>query len=243
MISASENFHTTRWTIVRKAQGETPEAKSALSELCQAYYTPIFRFLLLEGKSRNEAEEMSQSFFARLLGKNSIHHADQKKGRFRSYLLGALKHFLAEDRRNKGRLKRGGNIKHQSLDEPATETTSSPQLTDPASSIPDSYFDREWAFALMDRGLRTIEATFTKNGKPIHFKILKPWLMGESTTLCQASAAATLNLSPGAIKVSIHRLRKDFADAIRAEIAQTVDTPTEISQELNYLIEVISKVT
>ena len=242
MISASKNFHTTRWTIVRKAQGETPEAKSALSELCQTYYTPIFRFLLLQGKSHDEAEELSHSFFARLLGKNSIHHADQKKGRFRSYLLGALKHYLAEDHRNKGRLKRGGNIKHQSLDEPATEATSSPQLTDPTSSIPDSYFDREWALALMDRGLRTVEATFTKNGKPIQFKILKPWLMGDSTTLCQASAAVALNLSPGAIKVSIHRLRKAFADAIRAEIAQTVDTPEEISQELNYLIEVISKV-
>ena len=242
MISASKNFHTTRWTIVRKAQGETPEAKSALSELCQTYYTPIFRFLLLQGKSHDEAEELSHSFFARLLGKNSIHHADQKKGRFRSYLLGALKHYLAEDHRNKGRLKRGGNIKHQSLDEPATEATSSPQLTDPTSSIPDSYFDREWALALMDRGLRTVEATFTKNEKPLHFKTLKPWLMGDSTTLCQASAAVALNLSPGAIKVSIHRLRKAFADAIRAEIAQTVDTPEEISQELNYLIEVISKV-
>ena len=242
MISASKNFHTTRWTIVRKAQGETPEAKSALSELCQTYYTPIFRFLLLQGKSHDEAEELSHSFFARLLGKNSIHHADQKKGRFRSYLLGALKHYLAEDLRNKGRLKRGGNIKHQSLDEPATEATSSPQLTDPTSSIPDSYFDREWALALMDRGLRTVEATFTKNGKPLHFKTLKPWLMGDSTTLCQASAAVALNLSPGAIKVSIHRLRKAFADAIRAEIAQTVDTPEEISQELHYLIEVISKV-
>lgn len=242
MISASKNFHTTRWTIVRKAQGETPEAKSALSELCQTYYTPIFRFLLLQGKSHDEAEELSHSFFARLLGKNSIHHADQKKGRFRSYLLGALKHYLAEDHRNKGRLKRGGNIKHQSLDEPATEATSSPQLTDPTSSIPDSYFDREWALALMDRGLRTVEATFTKNGKPLHFKTLKPWLMGDSTTLCQASAAVALNLSPGAIKVSIHRLRKAFADAIRAEIAQTVDTPEEISQELHYLIEVISKV-
>ncbi|MBT7214588.1 ECF-type sigma factor [Akkermansiaceae bacterium] len=242
MISASKNFHTTRWTIVRKAQGETPEAKSALSELCQTYYTPIFRFLLLQGKSHDEAEELSHSFFARLLGKNSIHHADQKKGRFRSYLLGALKHYLAEDHRNKGRLKRGGNIKHQSLDEPATEATSSPQLTDPTSSIPDSYFDREWALTLMDRGLRTVEATFTKSGKPLHFKTLKPWLMGDSTTLCQASAAVALNLSPGAIKVSIHRLRKAFADAIRAEIAQTVDTPEEISQELNYLIEVISKV-
>ena len=149
---------------------------------------------------------------------------------------------MAEDRRNKGRLKRGGNIKHQSLDEPATEATSSPQLTDPTSSIPDSYFDREWALTLMDRGLRTVEATFTKSGKPLHFKTLKPWLMGDSTTLCQASAAVALNLSPGAIKVSIHRLRKAFADAIRAEIAQTVDTPEEISQELNYLIEVISKV-
>lgn len=241
MSHTSHNFHTTRWTIVLKARGDAPEAKAALSDLCQAYYAPVLRFLRREGKSKDLAEDLAQSFFARILDKNSIQNADPARGRFRSYLLGALKHFLAEHRRNQSRLKRGGEDQPRSLDESKTESTPCLQLPDPTSSIPDSYFDREWALALMDRGLQTIEASFDKNGKSLHYETLKPWLMGDASTLSQADAASTLNLSPGAIKVSIHRLRKEFADAIRAEIAQTVDTPGEISEELRYLIEVLSK--
>ena len=241
MIPTTNNFHTTRWTIVLKARGDAPEATAALSDLCQAYYTPVLRFLQREGKSKDEAEELAQSFFARLLTKNSIQNADPQKGRFRSYRLGALKNFLSEHRRNLSRQKRGGDIQHQSLDEPETDNTPGLQLPDPTSSIPDSYFDREWALAIMDRGLQTVEAALANNGKSLHFEILKPWLMGDATTLSQADAANALNLSPGAIKVSIHRLRKDFADVIRSEIAQTVNTPEEISEELRYLIEVLSK--
>ncbi len=240
MNPTSNNFHTTRWTIVLKARGEAPEAKAALSDLCQAYYTPVLRFLQREGKSKDEAEELAQSFFARLLAKNSIQNADPQKGRFRSYLLGALKHFLVENRRNQSRLKRGGDAQHQSLDEPESEVSPGLQLPDPTSFIPDSYFDREWALALMDRGLQTVEATLTKNGKSSHFETLKPWLMGDASSLSQADAATALKISPGAIKVSIHRLRKDFAEAIRAEIAQTVNTPEEVSEELCYLIEALS---
>ena len=223
-----------------QARGEAPEAKAALSDLCEAYYTPVLRFLQREGKSKGEAEEFAQSFFARLLAKNSIQNADPEKGRFRSYLLGALKHFLAEHRRNQSRQKRGGDAQHQSLDEPENDSSPGLQLPDPESSIPDTYFDREWALALMDRGIQIVESTFTKNGKAHHFETLKPWLMGDATNLSQADAAASLNLTPGAIKVSIHRLRKDFAEAIRTEIAQTVNTPEEISEELRYLIEVMS---
>lgn len=241
MNPAFNNFHTTRWTIVLKARGTAPEARAALSDLCEAYYTPVLRFLKREGKTKDEAEELTQSFFARLLSQNSIQSADPAKGRFRSYLLGALKHFLAEHRRNQSRLKRGGNAPHQSLDAPESETSPGLQLPDPGSSIPDSYFDREWALALMDRGLKTVETAFEKSGKSLHFETFKPWLVGEVSSLSQADAASILNISPGAVKVSIHRLRKDFADAIRSEIAQTVNTPGEISEELRYLIEVLSK--
>ena len=240
MNPTSNNFHTTRWTIVLKARVEAPEAKAALSDLCEAYYTPVLRFLQREGKAKDEAEELAQSFFARLLAKNSIQNADPEKGRFRSYLLGALKHFLAEHRRNQSRQKRGGDARHQSIDEPANETSPGLQLADPTSSIPDTYFDQEWALALMDRAFQIIENTLEKNGKYHYFEILKPWLMGDATNLSQAEAATLLNLTPGAIKVSIHRLRKDFSAAIRSEIAQTVNTPEEISEELRYLIEVLS---
>ena len=226
---------------MRQARGDAPEAKAALSDLCEAYYTPVLRFLQREGKSKDEAEEFTQAFFARILSQNSLQHADPQKGRFRSYLLGALKNFLGEFLRNQSRQKRGGDVIHESLDEPESDSSPGLQLPDPESSIPDSYFDREWALALMDRGLKSVEAKFSKSGKEQHFEVLKPWLMGDASTLSQADAAASLNLTPGAIKVSIHRLRKDFADAIRNEVAQTVDSPEEISEELRYLIEVFSR--
>ncbi len=241
MNPTSHNFHTTRWTIVLKARGDAPEAKAALSELCEAYYIPVLRFLRRDGKSKDEADELAQSFFARLLNNNSGLNADPAKGRFRSYLLGALKHFLVEHRRNQSRLKRGGEARHQSLDESDTDSSPGFQLPHPGSSVPDTYFDHEWALALINLGLKTVEAKFKKSGKSLHFETLKPWLMGEASTLSQADAASILKLSPGAVKVSIHRLRKDFSDAIRAEIAQTVDTPGEVSDELRYLIEVLSR--
>lgn len=235
-----QNFHTTRWTIVLQARGDQPEAKAALSDLCEAYFNPVLRFLLREGKDEDEAHELAQGFFARLLSSNGIREVDPGKGRFRSYLLGALKNFLADLRRRESRQKRGGGASHRSIDETDSESPGKQQIVDFSATIPDSYFDREWALAVMDRGLQVVESAFARRDKSHHFEILKPWLMGDEGALSQEEAAATLNLSRGAVKVAIHRMRKDFGEAVRSEISQTVNSPGEVADELRYLIEAFS---
>lgn len=239
-FQANPVFATTRWTMVNRARGDAPEARAALGELCEAYWTPVFRFLRREGRNEDESRELTQEFFSRLLAGGSLENADPGKGRFRSYLLGALKHFLADRNRSEGRQKRGGGAVVESIEAGGTETSPGLQLPDPAATVSDAGFDREWALAVMDRGLKTVQAAFTGSGKGKQFEVLKPWLIGETENLSQSDAAAELGMTTGAIKVAIHRLRKDFRAAIQTEIAQTVTTPEEVAAELRYLIEVLS---
>ena len=236
----SDAFHTTRWTVVMRARGEAPEARAALGELCEAYWTPVFRFLRREGRNEDQSRELTQEFVARLLSRGGIENVDPAKGRFRSYLLGALKHFLAERRRDESRLKRGGGAELISIESAGSETSPGLPIADAAAAVPDSFFDRQWALAVMERGLASVQARFAESGKMKQFEVLKPWLMGDSTQLSQAEAAAELGLTTGAVKVAIHRLRKSFGEVVEAEIAQTVDGSEAITEELRYLIEVLS---
>lgn len=235
-----DSFRTTRWTLVMRARGDAPEARVALGELCEAYWTPVFRFLCREGRSEDDSRELAQAFFAHLLKGSGVNRVDPAKGRFRSYLLGALKHFLGEKRRNEGRQKRGGDAVIESIEAGGTDTSPGMPIPDPAGPLSDGIFDREWALAIMDRGLSTVQSDFEQAGKAKQFEVLKPWLIGDTENLSQADAAEELGLSTGAIKVAIHRLRKNFGEAVRAEIAQTVDDPEDIAEELRYLIEVLS---
>lgn len=238
--STASAFHATRWTLVMQAQGDTHESRTALSELCAAYWNPVFHFLRREGRNDDDSRELAQEFFARLLARGSIGEADRTKGRFRSYLLGALKHFLSDRRRNEGREKRGGDVVHESLDAPASEDSPGLQIADPSAEFPDKQFDREWAHAIMGRSLDAVQTAFEKAGKGAQFELLKPWLVGDTDNLSQADAAAKLGVSTGAIKVTIHRLRKDFRSAVEAEIAQTVPSDDDVEGELRYLVEVLS---
>ncbi len=241
LSSADSAFHSTRWTLVLRSRGDEPEARTALGELCEVYWAPVFRFLRSEGRSDDDSRELAQEFFARLLSRGGFDGADPAKGRFRSYLLGALKHFLAERRRNEVREKRGGGAVVESIEASGSETSPGLQMHDSSATVPDAYFDREWALALMDRGFVTVQAAYRESGKEAQFEILKAWLIGDTESLSQANAAKELNMTAGAVKVAIHRLRKAFGDAIRVEIAQTVSDPDEVTGELRYLIEVLSR--
>jgi RNA polymerase sigma-70 factor (ECF subfamily) len=235
-------FAPTRWTLVLRARGETVEARAALSELCDGYYRPVFRFLRREGRDEDSARELTQEFFARLLSRGELGQADPSRGRFRSYLLGAVKHFLADQGDYDHRQKRGRGATPESLDAPGpTDTSPALQIADPTGPTPDTFFDREWAFAVMDRALQSLAAEFNGAGKTDQFAALKPWLVGDTAALPQSEAAARLGLSESAIKVTIHRLRKRFREVIRAEIAQTVGDPSEVDTELRYLVEVLAQ--
>ncbi|MBI3417635.1 MAG: sigma-70 family RNA polymerase sigma factor [Verrucomicrobia bacterium] len=236
---ADGNFATTRWTQVLRARGETVEAQKALSELCEAYWTPVFRFLRREGRDEDTARELTQEFFARLIARHGLATVQQGRGRFRSFLLGAVKHFLADMRDHERRLKRGGGATPEPLAS-GNGTETELQISDPSAAVPDTFFDRQWAFTVMERGLVAVEREFESEGKRDQFAVLKPWLVGETEALPQAEAARRLDLTEGAVKVAIHRLRKRFRELIRAEIAQTIDDPVRLDEELRYLVEVLS---
>lgn len=235
-------FAPTRWTLVLRARGDTPEARAALGELCEAYWNPVFRFLRREGRDDDTARELTQEFFARVLAGSGFDAADPQRGLFRSYLLGAVKHFLADLRERDQRLKRGGGEAPASLDSPTSgETSTTLQVPDPAAEISDLAFDREWALAVMDRALNQLERDLANDGKQAHFDLLKPWLVGAQAGEAQADVAARLGMSEGALKVAIHRMRKRFGEIVKNEIAQTVNTPEAAQEELRYLIEVLSR--
>lgn len=232
-------FHTTRWTMVMRSKGEAPEARAALGDLCEAYWMPVFRFLKREGRNDDDSRELTQEFVSRLLAGTTLKKADPGKGRFRSYLLGALKHFLADRRRAEGRQKRGGDRVVESLESSGSETSPGLSIADPGVEASDAYFDRHWALAVMERGLDAARESFRESGKENQFELLKPWLIGDVDGLSQSDVAAELGMSAGAVKVAVHRLRQKFGEAIRREIAETVDTEDEIAGELRYLIEAL----
>lgn len=226
-------FHPTRWTLVVRARGESEEARLALSDLCAAYYTPVIAFLRRDGRNEEAAREMAHAFFENLLV-DGVGSPDPQRGRFRSYLLGALKHFLSKHRDAALAGKRGGGAEHVPL---AGETDTSPGLPMPGVLDDTLVFDREWALALIARALGLLEKEHS--GKESLFSALKPWLDG-GASVSQAEAAMSLGMSETAVKVAIHRLRARFRELIRAEVAATVKDPAEVTEELRHLIAVAS---
>jgi RNA polymerase sigma-70 factor (ECF subfamily) len=240
--ASAGQFAPTRWTQVLRARGESAEAKAALGELCTAYWQPVFSFIRAERHDEESARDLTQEFFARLLSRRGLETAEPGRGRFRSYLLGAVKHFLAEERRRANAAKRGGGQAAVSLQAGASaDTTSELQIADPAAVVPDTHFDREWATTLVDRAVGSLDAEAQAEGKGEQFAVLKPWLLGEVPSLSQADAARELGLSDGAVKVAVHRLRKRFREIVKAEIAQTVGDAAQVAEELRYLVEVLTQ--
>lgn len=230
-------FAATRWTLVLRAGGETAEARAALSELCESYWNPVFQFLRREGRDEDTSRELTQAFFERVLGGRGLSGASPAQGRFRSFLLGALKHFLADERDRRTAAKRGGGQPTASLDAMAEAAGQPSPATSPA---PDSFFDRQWALSLMDRVLGDLASEMTRDGRGDQFALLKPWLVGDTDTATQAAVAATLGMNEGAVKVAVHRLRKRFRERIRAAVGHTVDDPREVEGELRYLVEALA---
>ncbi len=228
MSTPPGNFAATRWTLVAQAQGGDAAAQAALSELCAAYYAPVIAFLRARGRDEDAARELAHAFFEKVLAGGALGGADRARGRFRSYLLGAVKHFLADRHDRASAEKRGGGTQPELLDEAAH-----PLVED------ERAFDRQWALTLITRALEITESELRDAGKAEQFDVLKPWITGGGETLPQAAAAQQLRLSEGAVKVAIHRLRQRFREAVKAEIAQTVPTPGDVDDELRHLLAVL----
>lgn len=229
------SFHDTRWTLVSRSRGSEPGAREALSELCAAYYAPVVSFLRRDGRDEDTARELAHDFFARLLAGGVMENADPQRGRFRSYLLAGVKRFAADQREKAGAARRGGGQSQESIDTGPDATGAGLQIADATAEAPDAAFDRQWALTVLARALGALENEMSESGRGGHFSALKPWLTTDDRAPPQAGAAAQLGISEDAVKVAIHRLRKRFRDAVKAEIAQTVSDPDVVNEELDAL--------
>lgn len=232
-------FATTRWSLVLAAQGpDSPVATQALELLCRAYWYPLYAQVRRMGLTPMEAEDLTQSFFAQLLEKNWLAVVQKERGRFRSFLLTALNHFLANEWDRAGAQKRGGHHQILSLDVPKGEER---WVDEPATQhTPEQDFDRRWALALLDRVLNRLEQEYVQEGKAQVFEHLKGTVGGDGAALSGSQLARALNLSEGAVRVAAYRLRQRYRDLLRGEIAQTVATPAEVDDELRHLLAAVS---
>jgi RNA polymerase sigma-70 factor (ECF subfamily) len=233
-------FVTTQWIQVLATRGDSPEARQALSDLCAAYYTPVFVMMRRAAPSEEAARDLTQEFFARLLSRAGLGQVDPERGRFRYFLLGAVKHFLADVHDEQRRLKRGGGQVPVSLDA-GTDSSSGLELADTTAPSPDLEFDREWAVTLLDRALSRLGREQAEAGKREQFPALKPWLTGDKQEVSLADLAGRLETSEGTLRVTLHRLRKRFRELVREEIAGTVGDAAHVREEMHYLLEVLSR--
>ena len=230
----NDHFATTRWTLVRHATGHSAEGRRALSDLCEAYYEPVVAYLRKSGRDDDGARDLAHGFFEYLLAAPNLAGAEPGRGRFRNYLLGALKHFILRENERASREKRGGGAATVSLDE-GTDTSPGIVIADGNALAPDEFFDRQWALALIERAVVALEKEHAEAGKARDFSLLKPWLTGDAVRGGQAGVAQELGMSEGALKVAIHRLRRRFRDLVKSEVAQTIDSDDGVADEMNHL--------
>ena len=232
-------FNTTHWSVVLLAgQTQVPQAEAALETLCGTYWPPLYAYVRRAGHGPEDAQDLTQKFFARLLERKYLKLADQERGRFRSFLLKSLKHFLVNEWVRGQAQKRGGGQKVFSLDDEAAER--SYQQHSATQLAPESLYDKRWAITLLERAMERLSGDYIAAGKQELFDRLKPLLLTEGSGDSYRQLGGPLRLSEGAVKVAVHRLRQRFRDAVRAEIAQTVATPAEVDEELRCLMTAMS---
>ncbi len=241
-IRASEQyrgpgFTTTHWSVVLEAQGESPAAQEALEKLCRMYWRPIFAFLRRQGLSSEEAEDITQGFFAQLLERKSFDAVRKEKGRLRSFLLGALKYFLVDEQRRAMAVKRGKGRRLISLDELHAEEQINMEPADPITA--EMIYERRWALTVLERVLSRLKDEYRAAGNAALFDSLKELLPDEPGSPSQADIAARLGMTENAVRQAFYRFRQRYQSLLREEIAHTVATPGDIEDELRHLIAVL----
>ena len=237
-LAGSSNFPTTRWTlVVAAADPQRKDARSALVSLCEGYWYPLYAYLRRRGYPPDQAQDLTQEFFIRILEGRYLDRADPEKGRFRSFLLTSLKFFVADEEDRQRAHKRGGGAvmplelssgEDRYQREPAHEET------------PERIFERRWALLVLDRVVERLRDEFVQHGRPEHFERLKMFLLGKCDAP-YAALAGEMKTSEGALKVAIHRLRKRYRELFRQEIADTVADPGEVESELRFLASALTR--
>lgn len=237
--SGSGRFATTHWSVVLSAsQPDSTRYQQSLETLCRTYWFPLYAYLRRHGFDTQKAEDYIQAFFAGLLEKRGLRLADPERGRFRSFLLIALKHFMANEHARAGAQKRGGGRKILSLD---IENAENRYIREPRDELsPEKLFERSWALAVLDRTMARLQAEAANAKKQNLFDCLKVYLTAEKNAVPYNKVAARLRMTEGAVKVAVHRLRRRYRDLLRDEIAQTVTTEEQINEEIRDLFDALA---
>lgn len=234
---AAMNFCTTRWSLVGRASENSDAGSHALRDLCDAYYEPVNAFLRCKLRDADAARELTHEFFAQVLSGDAALLADRVRGRFRAYLLGAVKHFLSHYQEASQRLKRGGGMDYVYLDDDKAGAQSIP---DARGLSPDAAFDRQWAMTVLARGMEALRLECENQARGEFFEQVKPWLVGEAAYGDQAALAALCGLDENALKASIYRLKRRFRHLVKDEIVGTLDDPNMVDAELRELFAALA---
>lgn len=239
-LSSPQQFRTTRWSVVLSAlDSDTTDSRVAMEHLCRLYWYPVFHFIRRSGYAQHDAQDLTQSFFARFVEKNWLERADPSRGRFRSFLLMILKRFLAGEWKKNHAIKREGNLHWLSLNMETAETRYAQEPAD--TTTPEQSFEKQWALTLLETVMQSLQGQYAQDDKTELFEHIKPCLMGSRESQPYATLATQLGMSESAVKVSVHRLRKQYRECLRGEIAQTVSTPSEVDEEMKHLIRVLAR--
>lgn len=231
-------FATTRWSIVARAiRPNDPLARDALGELCQIYWKPVYIYVCHQGHDAEAALDLTQEFFARLLEKRDLGGACKERGRFRSYLLGAVNHFLSNQRARGKTLKRGGRAFILSIDQCDGEKQLPLDIPDPRT--PEHSFNRKWAESLVESVLEALRSHYKKEGKEALFLQLQGLISADRETLPYRAIGEKLGLTEEAVKTAAHRLRKRYRERLKATVAETVENPADVEEEIRFLIQVL----
>lgn len=235
----STDFATTQWSLVLAAGEEcNAQRKTALSQLCQTYWMPLYSYARRRVSDTHEAQDLTQAFFERLLEKNFAAEADRQRGRFRAFLITSFKHFLSKERGRAQALKRGGGQSIISLDFGSGDSYIATQPS--AGLTPDQIFERQWAITLLDRVIRRLEREQERAGKASQFQLLKNSIISQSDRASYSALAQKLGIAESAARMAASRLRSRYRELLRDEIAQTVATAEEIDDEIRHLFAIFA---
>ena len=238
-LTAPRRFLTTRWSLVLSAgEGQTADAETALATLCELYWYPVYAFIRRSGHTSDQASDLTQSFFARLLEKKYLQEVRPDRGRFRSFLLASVRHFLSNERDWQRARKRGGGGLHLPLEFEAGERRYELELSDDLT--PERLYEQRWAHGVFETAMKRLADRHGSPDRKRLFLRLQPFLTGEEPAVPR-EVAAELRMSEGALRVALHRLRRQFAAMLRTTIAETLDTADEVENELRYLLDVLSR--
>jgi RNA polymerase sigma factor (sigma-70 family) len=232
-------FATTHWSVVlASADQNSPQGAAALEQLCRTYWYPLYAYVRRRGYQPEDAEDLTQEFFARFLAGNYLARVDRERAKFRSYLLGALNHFLADAWDHAHRIKRGGTQALQTFDVRAAESR---YTLEPVEELnPDRLFDRRWALTVLGQVLSRLREEYERSGKGRLFEKLSAFLPVDAEAASYGDLAGELEMTESAVRVAVHRLRRRYGQLFASEVAQTVASPAEIQDEMRYLLAAAS---